>query len=367
VDQQSGHLTDGQIEQYGNTVSPTQPEAKDREHQIEAHLDDCETCRQRVLVAQRLRFALLMEPNVSSGEKARNPGSAGPAPDCPSEDDLRNLAAGLYPDEQAFKLTQHAANCDHCGPLLRMYTEDFSEDLSDDDRASLAKLKSASAGGQKKLVEAMLAALRGRSAAERNFSWKLILAPSVVAVCAVVAFVWLYPWWATNRARETVSSEYRRGRPMSYRAADVPYGPVNTEMGATVQLPAIEVPNPRRLPLVAANAAFLNRDPSLAKSILEDAYQHGDDSQFVLDDLVVAYAWEADRSGRKSDFEKALEFSGKALGKYPNDSTVYFNRALILEQLGKRDAAIAALRKFLTLEEDPNWKSEAMRILRGLS
>jgi hypothetical protein len=79
-------------------------------------------------------------------------------PDCPSQDALRQLAAGLLANNVAHKLTNHAATCDHCGPLLRVYTEDFSEDFSPQEQAVLAKLQSSSAEWQRKTAQEMILA-----------------------------------------------------------------------------------------------------------------------------------------------------------------------------------------------------------------
>jgi anti-sigma factor RsiW len=44
--------------------------------------------------------------------------------DCPNDDDVNwfELAAGVWPELKAAQLIQHAALCDHCGPLLRAAT-----------------------------------------------------------------------------------------------------------------------------------------------------------------------------------------------------------------------------------------------------
>lgn len=76
-----------------------------------------------------------------------------PTPECPSDDALRQLAAGLTPDDVAAKLTQHAATCNHCGPLLRTYTEIFSDDFSPEEQAVLKNLKSSDEQWQKKLAK----------------------------------------------------------------------------------------------------------------------------------------------------------------------------------------------------------------------
>src|SRR5258708_27970185 len=113
-----------------------------------------------------------------------------PGRQCPSEDDLRNLAAGLCPRDQATKLTEHAAQCNHCGPVLRMYAEDFSEDLSKDDEAVVRKLKSSSAGWQKNLVSRGLPRSSGVPAknSKRPFFSTSVLVPTTSFASAAIAF-----------------------------------------------------------------------------------------------------------------------------------------------------------------------------------
>jgi hypothetical protein len=78
-------------------------------------------------------------------------------PECPSNDTLRQLAVGLssnapISDTLAAKLAQHVATCDHCGPLLRIFTEDCSDDFSAEEQAALANLQSGSESWQKELA-----------------------------------------------------------------------------------------------------------------------------------------------------------------------------------------------------------------------
>ena len=101
--QQSEHLSNAQIEQYGKRASGAGPET---EAWVETHLDDCPSCRSRVLEFQRTQFALLPDPKVNTVSSSN----------CPSEDDLRNLAAGLCADPIATKLTAHAATCEPLRP-----------------------------------------------------------------------------------------------------------------------------------------------------------------------------------------------------------------------------------------------------------
>jgi anti-sigma factor RsiW len=129
--QQSEHLSNAQIEQYGKRASGAEPET---EAWVEQHLDDCSLCRGRVLDFQRTRFAWLPDPKVNKVSTS----------DCPSEDALRDLAAGLYPDPKAAQLKAHAATCGRCGPLLQEYIEDFSDESSPEEQAFLGQLRTAS-------------------------------------------------------------------------------------------------------------------------------------------------------------------------------------------------------------------------------
>lgn len=194
AEQQFEHLTDAQIEHYGDRTSGEGPNQKGLEidQAIETHLADCAGCRIRVLEFHRSRFGLMSHPSSSAPS---NPGSRSqgdpessrsaetepggksslsptnldllylgrsdehrPTPDCPTADSLRNLAAGLSSPSESATLTQHAAQCLHCGPILRAYTEDFSDELSPEDQQLIAQLKSSSEEWQRDLARKMAAA-----------------------------------------------------------------------------------------------------------------------------------------------------------------------------------------------------------------
>jgi len=157
VGPQSEHLSDAQIEQYAAPARANVPEHAEQETSnggdwIETHLADCAACRERVLVLAQARFLLSTDPSVKTRRHADRRGTA-----CLDEEVLRDLAAGLLSGEQTPKITAHAAQCDRCGPLLRMYVEDYSQGLSQEDTAMLGKLKSRSARWQNKITTRMLA------------------------------------------------------------------------------------------------------------------------------------------------------------------------------------------------------------------
>jgi tetratricopeptide (TPR) repeat protein len=152
VNEQSEHLSSAQIENYGDRPSGAGLDANHKAEWVEAHLDGCPDCRSRLLDFQRIQLGLVAGSNQPT-DRTVNTAST---PDCPSQDALRQLATGLLANDVAHKLTNHAATCDHCGPLLRVHTEDFSNDFSPQEQAVLAKLQSSSAEWQRKTAQEMI-------------------------------------------------------------------------------------------------------------------------------------------------------------------------------------------------------------------
>ena len=158
----SEHLTDAQVEHYAERVSGTQagpgrgsaagqdqsPDrqiSSDQDHEVETHLAKCPSCCARVLASMRSRLK----------RRTDEPAKDSIHPNCPGEEALRDLAAGLCAAEKAPALIEHATQCEYCGPILRMYTEDFDEDLNSEDQALLDILMSGSAEWRKNLIQAM--------------------------------------------------------------------------------------------------------------------------------------------------------------------------------------------------------------------
>src|SRR5713101_5427771 len=62
--------------------------------------------------------------------------------ECPEDGEWPMVAAGLREGGQAETLLRHAAICDHCGPLLRQVTSDFTGDVTAEEEAMLTRLES---------------------------------------------------------------------------------------------------------------------------------------------------------------------------------------------------------------------------------
>jgi hypothetical protein len=364
VNEQSEHLSNAQIENYGDRAFDAGSGADHEAEQIEAHLDGCPSCRGRLLDFQRTNFALLADPKFVISKDANlkdtdgKPVDAGlsdaglkdamlsapkladskfadlkfadlkfadpkfvdpkpedpkfadakfidpkftdpnhltdqqvntaSTPDCPSEDDLRQLSAGLLPDSMADELTRHAATCDHCGRLLRAYTENFSDDFSPEEQAFLANLQSASLSWQRKTAQQMLSAAGvsaavgasavGASAAtdaassptanaastaaagidatanaeptfslpdpslpnrkssahpgRKAFFWKWAFAPAATAACAAIAFsVWFTQRDTPEKVEKLLAQAYTEQRTMEMRWPGAEWGPMRVTRG----------------------------------------------------------------------------------------------------------------------------------------
>jgi len=81
--------------------------------------------------------------------KTNAPGLAGP--DCPPEEVLLEIAARMAPQD-AETCLRHAANCDHCGLLLRQAMADFAEELTPQEEAQISSLSSSTSGWQSSMA-----------------------------------------------------------------------------------------------------------------------------------------------------------------------------------------------------------------------
>jgi hypothetical protein len=178
---------------------------------------------------------------------------------------------------------------------------------------------------------------------------------------------WVYPLLALHKAGLAVEAKYRKGRPMEYRVSGVPYGPYVSELGSRGIVSIIEVPNPERAPLLAANAALLRDDYASAKSILENALKK-ERSLSLLNNLAVAYAMEADHIQLANEEDKKRQqkvyFLGlltteEVLRQNSSDAAALFNRALILDRVGRGSEAPALLKQIKQVEQDSGWRQEA--------
>ena len=185
--------------------------------------------------------------------------SVPPSAGCPPDDMWLELAGGLLGSSEAQRLSLHAAECDHCGPMLRAAVEDFSPHLSTADRELITRLLMSTSEGRRKL--ASLLAERAhissvgskqrtatRSGWRRFFSnspkqhgsgWHTFVPAGVAAMIALAAGLIIATqaptWFGANRSKPDVdkllASAYSQNRQIELRMRGADYAPLATSRG----------------------------------------------------------------------------------------------------------------------------------------
>jgi tetratricopeptide (TPR) repeat protein len=369
VKQQSEHLSNAQIEQYGKRASGAGPET---EAWVEQHLDDCPSCRNRVLDFQRTRFALFPDPKVNKVSSS----------DCSSEDDLRNLAAGLYPDPKAAQLKAHAATCGRCGPLLQEYIEDFSDDSSPEEQLFLDQLRTASPEFRQQKARKMFE----QEILKKNpvipepvpstdwrsfFSWKWIMVPALPAVALIAVGIWYLQRDTPEKVEKLFAQAYTEQRTMEIRWPGAEWSAVRTTRGSQDSKPpslyhaeAIlgqhdTSANDSDWLRVKAQAEIMEWNPRAAITILERAPGVTGNSTAIQLDLATAYFEVGELARDRQNYEKALEIITGVLKDEPKNHIALYNRALLDERLNRLDDAARDWQAVLNTETDPQWLREA--------
>jgi len=412
VNEQSEHLSSAQIENYGNRSSGAGPDADQPNEavRINAHLESCPSCRNRLLDFHRASFGLLAEPQQLADVQVNTAST----PDCPSDDALRQLAAGLSlndlatSDALATKLIQHAATCDHCGPLLRTFTEDFSDDFTPEEQAALANLQSSSNAWQKNTVREMMkaGAVSGAGASgsesiepaapminsqssprksparptagRKPFSWKWILIPATAAVVAMAAFsIWYTQRNTPEKVEKLLAQAYTEQRTMEMRWPGATYSALSPQERGNLGHQPASLFQAKSIILDHLSAHkddakwlhALGREEILewrteeALNDLKHALELSPNSAPIMVDLAIAHFQRAERSQNVIDYAEAVELLGKALAIKPDDPNTLFNRALLYQRMSPPlyESALNDWNHFLAIEPHGPWSDEARR------
>lgn len=366
------HLTDAQISDYVQD-SVTGPVAK----QLEAHLTDCESCLDRLLYAERIHLGLL----EGNGMKRT------PYPGCPPEKALQELAAGICASDTAQTTTEHAAHCNHCGPLLNRYLKEFSEDVQPEDADILRELKTSTPGWQKNFIRENLRSEKQEP--QRWFTfWPRLLTASAVGVAAAVAAFFSFRPNDLEKAQQLVASAYSERRTTEMRFPSAPHAPFQptrversgdsgvdwtSEPGPLLQAEAILNQqrksgdlNPQwlevqgRVDLLAARPASSRK----AAESFEEALRKDPSEINLKIDLAAAY-FESETSAEPDHpvLTKTIDLLNQVL-KNPAASdqqkaTTLFDLAIAYESSNMLDLAVATWEQYLKIDPSGPWSDEA--------
>jgi len=311
-----------------------------------------------------------------------------PRPRCPDNDVLQELAAGILAPGMAEQTMLHAAECPSCGPTLRRYLREFSEEQSPENIAILSELQSSKPGRQKKLVRKLIGG-------GRSFRW-LKLVPATVALAAVIFGVvegpTLWAGFQVDRAQKAIGATFAGRRTTLSRLPDVgysPYDPFTTKLGVEDGRSVDEVPPSLHEASGAANKNLTakNADPrwlqiqgrallwestlnslEKAEKDFEKARSEGLATPSLEIDLAASY-FELDSRNDHPNLQRTLNLLSEVLTK-PNLSkedhaSALFNLAIAYEKTEAWDLAVETWEKYLQVDSTSGWANEARQRLES--
>jgi CHAT domain-containing protein/cytochrome c-type biogenesis protein CcmH/NrfG len=327
------------------------------------HLSHCQSCRGRLEATRRL--ALL-----------KNFGSSSRGEFCPRDEELMNIAAGLLDADASEKLLGHAAQCDHCGPLLNRFIQDFSDTVSPSESEIISKLESSSVGWQKAMA-ARLSTLRHPDQRQTRtpFSWLWKWPALAAAIVVSVFLIWIFVPCPERRVERLIAEAYTEHRNLELRIAGADFAPVRVERAQqTSHLDSppslLEAENEISKELAKnpsdpfwlqsrARAELLEGNYGGAIDALREALAANANSSSLLADLATAYSQRGDVTANPADYGQAIDLLGRALQLSPQDPVALFNRAIISRKALLFTQAIRDWQSYLQVDPTGSWADEA--------
>ncbi len=325
-----------------------------------------------------------------------------PSAECPKESKWLDLAAGLIGSSESRLLSQHAADCDYCGPQLRAAVEDFSPKFSPEEQTLLEQLPSSTLSARKQLAARMAQAsekphpTKTSNVSLERAPWFSFLFPVSrgrrwAAVAASVLAVGTAVWFALERSGPSVeqllAEAYAENRQMDLRLPGSRYSSLATTRGeddfshrrkAEPYLNKAEEeirkgierePNNQRWKQADATLDILRGDPGDSINALNSLLKSQPNSAQIMNDLAIAYYSRSQHPGSDpDDIHTAYEWIARAYQaslKNP-DPVIVYNYAIILETLNQPQNALAMWSKYLELDNSSGWAAEARKHKQAL-
>ena len=301
-------------------------------------------------------------------------------PKCPGEADVLAYSENRLSTRRRVRVERHFAECDDCRQLLSFLGQESVE------KAPLHSRAEASEQTNRVLGYIRNDELNRTSSAQKarperglriSYPW---LATVSLAVCAIViaaGFLLVQRQAAADAGMEALRlglkyqrrTEARISGGLEYsRYTGVTRGEDANDDNlhfdrALGKLRSAEQENaPANERLVLARVYLARRTPSdidHALKILNQLSAQGVETAEMLNDTGVAYM-------QRGDYDKAIEFFTRALGKAPTFDEALFNRALAEQRARHNDDAKRDWQQFIEKSWDDNWKTEARKNLSSL-
>jgi CHAT domain-containing protein len=348
--------------------------------EVQRHVESCTDCNRKVQMHRDVQT----EFSRLGPTRFTQHGSA-----CPTDADWLRLAAGLVPETKARELMSHAAQCDHCGPLLRRAADTLSDETTPEEESVLAGLGSVQPDWQRNLAGRLSRTAQGISPTRSRAAWwkGVLLWPRPALIAGALAVVTIAGWLGLNVFRipstETLLAQaYTEHRTLELRISGAKYGPMRVQRNtggsnldrssSLLKAEALIGEKLKKSPSdpawlqLKARADLLDDNYESAIKSLDQALDIEPDSPKLLTDLASAYFERAEATDRAIDYGNAIESLGKALAKSPDDAVALFNRAVVSERLFLYTQAVDDWEHYLRIDPQGGWADEARRQLAAL-
>lgn len=304
-------------------------------------------------------------------------------PECPRSVEWPRVAAGAVSFEASQDFLRHAAQCDHCGPLVKT-TGTLDDAFTVEEEAAIAKLESRLP--DRRDFSRRLSALSQAPTAnppllshgkKRALAWPVWVygaAAAAVVAAALTLFLWLRP----ESPDQLLAEAYSQQRTLTLRFSGAKYGPVRVLRGDSARSSLNEPQS--LLDAKALIHSHLTREPGNPQwldakgrvDLLEANYEAAiqtfqraldvePNSPVLLVDTASAYFERAEIADRANDYSQAIEFLSRELAQNPGDPIALYNRALVNEKMFLFHQALEDWDRYLSIDAKGDWAEEARR------
>lgn len=348
--------------------------------EAQRHVETCQDCDRKVQMHRSVQ-------KVISQRAVRNLRARGP--NCLDESEWVRAAAGLFEETETRERMNHAAQCGHCGPLLKQAAETLESEVTSVEEQSLASLRSKRPEWQKTMARMLQGAPEDLWPEKTVPFWQAWLSwPRQAFVVVVLAGLLVAAWLGLrgfhgSDAERLLAQAYSERRTLEVRIEGANYAAMRTERGNGQS----NLDRPRSLlraeDLIAENLAKHPDDPywlqakgradlldgnyDSAMESLQKALDVRPNSPSAMIDLASAYYQRgAANENREADYGTAIDYLGRVLARTPSDPIALFNRALAEEKLRLYDPAMTDWQHYLQIEPSDPWAPEARRHLESV-
>ena len=363
-------------------VSDSEQISEQSLREAQRHVESCQDCSRNLQMHRYVQSEIL---------RMRAPTPSPPTPECIGDAEWLEVAAGLLPDAKTRDLMKHAAQCGHCGPLLKNAAEALVDEPTPSEEAWLASLRSARPEWRKNMAETLRSSAGAKDSSREKkkdggwwqtlFSWPRP-AFALVGIAVVVAGWLALRMSGTPSAEQLLAQAYTEHRTLEVRIPGAKFAPMRVERGTSgssldkppslLKAEALIGDSLRKHPndplwlQARARADLLNGNYDSAIKSLQRALETQPESPGLLTDLGSAYFVRAESADRPIAYGNAIESLGKALAKSPDEPVALFNRALACERMFLYTQALDDWEHYLRIDPQGEWAEEARRHLQSV-